>query len=112
MTKLQALEAEVSEITEINKQFSAIEKANFDKKLSVYLKTKKFPEYSTSFENSAKTIDQCKEELIKGVQRMNEAKELIEKSEKESKELGNQFLAELKKKVENEQKVEAGKKEK
>jgi hypothetical protein len=44
------------------------------------LKEKKFHEYSTSFENSAKTIDQCKEEIFKGVQRMNDAKETIDKS--------------------------------
>lgn len=74
MEKLQALEGEMTQITEINKEFSAKEKANFDKKLSLYLRTKKFPEYSSSFENSAKTIDQCKEELFKGVQRMNDAK--------------------------------------
>lgn len=71
MGKLQALEGEVGEVTQINKQYSAIEKNNFDKKLSLYLKTKKFPEYSSSFENSARTIDQCKQELSKGVQRLN-----------------------------------------
>lgn len=82
MAKLQALEVEMTEITEINKQFSTKEKANFDKKLSLYLRTKKFPEYSASFENSAKTIDQCKEELLKGVQRMNDAKQMVEKFQK------------------------------
>lgn len=112
MTKLQSLETEVSEITEINKEFSTKEKGNFDKKLSLYLKGKKFPEYSTSFENSAKTIDQCKEELLKGVQRMNDAKEMVEKYEKESKECSNQYLGALKKKVESEQRAEVHKKEK
>ncbi len=49
MIRLQSLETEVTEITEINKLFSTKEKANFDKKLSLYLRTKKFPEYSNSF---------------------------------------------------------------
>jgi hypothetical protein len=44
------------------------------------MKTKKFPEYSSSFEGSAKTIDSCKEELIKGVERLNAATHLIEES--------------------------------
>ncbi len=64
-------------MTELNKEHSGKEKINFDKKLSLYLKSKKFPEYANSFENSAKTIDQCKEELFKGIQRMNDASETI-----------------------------------
>ncbi len=64
-------------MTELNKEHSGKEKINFDKKLSLYLKAKKFPEYSNSFENSGKTIDQCKEELFKGIQRMNDASETI-----------------------------------
>lgn len=36
---------------------------------------------------------------------MNDAKEMVERFEKESKEWGNQYLVELKKKVENEQRV-------
>lgn len=67
MEKLKVLEEEVSKATELNKQFSAVEKKNFDQKLSLYLRTKKFPEYSSSLETSAKTIDSCKDELIKGV---------------------------------------------
>lgn len=41
--KLQALEGGVSEISELNKDYSAKEKSNIDKKLSLYLKAKKFP---------------------------------------------------------------------
>ncbi len=47
--KLQSLESKVSEVTELNKEYSTKEKNNFDKKLSLYLKTKKFSEYTTSF---------------------------------------------------------------
>ena len=43
MIKLQWLEGEVSEVTELNKEYSAKEKINFDKKLSLYLTAKKFP---------------------------------------------------------------------
>ena len=43
---------------------------------------------------------------------MNDAKEMVEKYEKESKDCSNQYLAELKKKVESEQRAEVHKKEK
>jgi hypothetical protein len=51
----------VEKVTELNKEYSLIEKRNFDNKLSFYLKTKKFPEFCSSFESSAKTLDSCKE---------------------------------------------------
>jgi hypothetical protein len=78
------LEVEVEKATELNKEYSAVEKKNFDNKLSLYLRTKKFPEFSSSFESSAKTLNSCKEELLKGVTRMNVAGDAIERCEKES----------------------------
>jgi len=64
----------------MSKEYTALEKKNFDNKIAVYLKTKKFPELSSSFESSANTLASCKEELQKGVQRMNIATETIEKN--------------------------------
>lgn len=74
MENLKEVENQVNEATELNKQFAAIEKANFDNKLQIYLKTKKFPELCNSMENSANTIEQCKKELAKGVHRLLKAK--------------------------------------
>ena len=84
----------------MNKKFGALEKENFDKKLSIYLRTKKFPELSTSFETSATTIDKCKHELFKGVQRLNTANETIELNNEKAKDLNEVFLQKLK--VQNE----------
>lgn len=42
------------------------------------MKIKKFPELSSSFESSADTLNSCKGELLKGVQRINNASETIE----------------------------------
>lgn len=41
---------------------------------------------------------------------MNDAKETIEKSEKEAKQLGNNYLIELKKKTEKQSKIDSVKK--
>jgi hypothetical protein len=43
MENLKEVENNVNEATELNKQFAALEKKNFDNKLSIYLRTKKFP---------------------------------------------------------------------
>lgn len=43
MGNLKEVEEEVNEATELNKKFGALEKENFDNKLSIYLRTKKFP---------------------------------------------------------------------
>ena len=69
-----------------------MEKKNFDNKLALYLKTKKFPEFSSIFENSANTLDSCKQELFKGVARINTANEVIERCNKEAEEISNQFI--------------------
>ena len=58
--KLKELEAEVEAATQMSKEYTALEKRNFDNKIAVYLKTKKFPELSSSFESSANTITSCK----------------------------------------------------
>lgn len=76
------------------------------------MKTKKFPEYFSSFESSADTLNSCKQELFKGVQRLNIAGETIEECNKEAEEINNQFLAELRKQKEKETRVEDIKKEK
>lgn len=69
------------------------------------MKTKKFPEFCSSFETSAKTLDSCKEELLKGVTRLNIANEIIENSEKSVAENNNSFLIELKKQKEKENRI-------
>lgn len=51
MENLKEVENQVNEATELNKQFAALEKSNFDNKLQIYLKTKKFPELCNSMEN-------------------------------------------------------------
>jgi uncharacterized protein YjdB len=89
-----------------------VEKKNFDNKLSFYLKTKKFNEYSTSFESSAKTLGSCKEELLKGVCRINIANETIDNSDKTITENNNLYLIELKRQTEKEARIEAIKKDK
>jgi hypothetical protein len=61
MENLKAVEEEVNEATTLNKAFAALEKENFDHKVSIYFRTKKFPDFSTSFESSASTIDKCKQ---------------------------------------------------
>ena len=61
MEELKKVEDQVNEVTELNKVFSGIEKKNFDNKLSIYLRTKKFPDLINSFENSAATINKCKQ---------------------------------------------------
>lgn len=43
MEELKKVEDQVNEVTELNKHFAAVEKKNFDNKLSIYLRTKKFP---------------------------------------------------------------------
>ena len=58
--KLKDLEAEVEAATQMSKEYTALEKKNFDNKIAVYLRTKKFPELSSSFENSANTLTSCK----------------------------------------------------
>lgn len=58
--KLKELEAEVEAATQMSKEYTALEKRNFDNKIAVYLKTKKFPELSSSFESSANTLTSCK----------------------------------------------------
>jgi hypothetical protein len=50
-----------------------MEKKNFDNKLSIYFRTKKFPEMCNSLENSASMVDKYKQELTKGVQRLVKA---------------------------------------
>lgn len=87
MEHLKEVENHVNEATELNKQFAATEKKNFDNKLSIYLRTKKFPEICNSMENSATTIDKCKHELTKGVQRLLKAMEITKKCEADSKEI-------------------------
>lgn len=82
--KLKLLEAEVERATELSKEFTGVEKKNFDNKIALYLKTKKFPELFSSFESSADTLNSCKQELIKGVQRLNNATEVIEKGNREA----------------------------
>ena len=49
MDELKKVEDQVNEVTELNKQFAAMEKSNFDNKLQIYLKTKKFPDLINSF---------------------------------------------------------------
>ena len=100
MEQLQKVEDQVSEVTELNKNFAAIEKKNFDHKLSIYLRTKKFPDLINSFENSATTIDKCKQELTKGVQRLTKAMDITKEAEAKSKALNDEFLQKLK--VQNE----------
>jgi hypothetical protein len=63
----------------MSKDCTAVEKKNFDNKISLYMKIKKFPEMSLSFESSANTLNSCKQELQKGVQRINNAEETIGK---------------------------------
>lgn len=61
----------------MSKECTAIEKKNFDNKIALYMKIKKFPELSSSFESSADTLSSCEQELLKGVQRINDAEESI-----------------------------------
>ena len=35
--------------TQMSKEYTALEKKNFDNKISLYMRTKKFPELSSSF---------------------------------------------------------------
>lgn len=49
MDELKKVEDQVNEVTELNKQFAAMEKSNFDNKLQIYLRTKKFPDLINSF---------------------------------------------------------------
>lgn len=72
LDKLKVLEVEATEISRLNTEFSTIEKKNFDNKLSIYIKQTKFSDYAGSFENSARILTQCKDELFKGVQRLND----------------------------------------
>lgn len=85
MENLKEVENNVNEATELNKQFAALEKKNFDNKLSIYLRTKKFPQICNSMENSATTINKCKQELAKGVQRLLKAMDIKKKCQDESK---------------------------
>lgn len=48
MENLKEVQNHVNEATELNKQFAATEKKNFDNKLLIYLKTKKFPQICNS----------------------------------------------------------------
>ena len=106
------MEAEVEKATAMSKEYTTLEKKNFDNKIALYLKTKKFPEFNSSFESSADTLNSCKQELIKGVQRINNAAETIEQCNKEAEEYNNRILGELRKQKEKETKVEEIKKEK
>lgn len=96
----------------MSKEYTGIEKKNFDNKIALYLKIKKFPEFFSSFESSADTLNSCKQQLIKGVQRINNATETIESCNKEAEEYNNQFLGELRKQKEKESRIEDIKKEK
>lgn len=110
--KLKELEAEVEAATLMSKEYTALEKKNFDNKISLYMRTKKFPELSSSFESSASTLNDCKGELQKGVQRMNNASETISKCKAEAEEINNQYLVELKRQKEKESRIEDLKKDK
>lgn len=85
MQNLKEVEESVNEATELNKVFTALQKKNFDNKVAVYLKTKRFPEYSLSFENSAGTIERCKQQLFRGVQRLNRAIQSTKSNELKAK---------------------------
>lgn len=39
----------MAEVTELNNKYSTIENKNMDGKMSIYLRTKRFPEYAGSF---------------------------------------------------------------
>ncbi len=43
MDKLGEVEKEVSSINELNKEYTELEKKNFNDKFTLYMKTKKFP---------------------------------------------------------------------
>lgn len=47
-------------------------------------------------ENSATTIDKCKQELTKGVQRLLKAMDIKKKCEEESKEINEKCIGKLK----------------
>lgn len=78
----------------------------------LYMKKKKFPEFSLSFENSAGTIDKCKHELFKGVERLNKAIDSTKVADVKSKELNQQFLQKLKVQNDKEEQIGVLKKEK
>jgi chromosome segregation ATPase len=110
--KLKELEAEVEVTTQLSKEYTALEKKNFDNKIAAYLKTKKFPELASSFESSADTLNSCKQELLKGVQRLNNAGETIAQCGQEAEEINGQFIVELRRQKEKEGRIEEIKKEK
>ena len=89
MEELKKVEQQVNEITELNKEFGALEKKNFDNKLSIYLRTKKFPDLINSFENSATTINKCKQELTKGVNRLSKAMIITKEADGKTKEIND-----------------------
>ena len=72
LDKLKVLEGEASEISRVNSELSGVEKRNFDNKLKIHIRTNKFPDYANSFEDTARVLNQCKDELFKGVQKVNE----------------------------------------
>ena len=76
------------------------------------MKIKKFPELSSSFESSADTLNSCKGELLKGVQRINNASETIDNCNVEVQQINKQYLVQLKRQKEKEAKIEEIKKQK
>ena len=70
------------------------------------MKTKNFSSFSESFEKSADTLNYCKQQLLKGVQRLNNAGEVIEKCNAETEQINALFLAELRKQKEKEAKID------
>lgn len=60
------------------------------------MKTKKFPDLINHLDSSANSINMCKQELTKGVNRLTTAAETKQKNELRTKELNDEFLAKFK----------------
>lgn len=93
LDRLQLLEKDAEEIGRVSQEYAQVEKRNFDNKLSLHIKQTRFQEYASSFENTARIISQCKEELFKSVARLNESRARKEQDQKKAEDYDKQFLA-------------------
>lgn len=73
MEKISSLQSEMMVQQAKNKELMQIEKENIEKKLSIFIRAKKFGELVSALQSTAKSVDQCKQQLVKAVQRIVKA---------------------------------------